>query len=628
MSLDNLERDLYSRSNSSRKKVSKKKKVKDDDVEKKFRALDLGDYKEKKIKIPEVSSWKKWLGFAVTAIFVLSVLVGSFYLWKSFNSSGVNVNIQTLEETIKIGVPFKVDLSIANDTGREVQNARLSINLPDNLVLVDGESSQRIINKDVGDVGVGVVVRETLELVAVSGEQTIQDIEATLFYESGTIASTYESYGRISIVLEDPVIKLDIETPKKVFSGERFDTIINYSNETDIEVEDVEIEFLYPDSFEVMSVLSESDVDEPVWNFDKVSSGDKGELTVVGSVVGPADSFFDLTVKVSAILRGKRYVILEKTASLSIEASPLSLSVHLNDEDDYVAKPGDTLNYTLVYENNTSIGLKDVIIKARLNGDMFDYSSLKSTGFFNFSERQISWNASSKSDLSLIKPGESGTVSFTIGVLNGYPITRLNDKNFNLLVESSIESPTVPDNVAANTTTSIADLTTKVAGDVEVDVKVLFRDAESGFVNSGKLPPKVDEPVQFTVHMLVKNYSTDVSGVKLTSSLAPGVKWTGNVKSTVASSPSFNERTGDIEWNIGSIIATKGVISNPIEAIFQVEVIPSLTNVGSEVLIIRETSITATDDFTSVKLSDKHGGINSSLPDDPTVTGQSGRVIE
>jgi len=611
-----------------KKDTIKNKKTLDSEIlaDVKFKPLDLRGYNnEKKNKIPNISAWKKWLGFLVTVVFVVSVLTGSFYLWKALNSSGVNVDINVEEEVVRIGVPFKVSITVANETGRVINNAKIAITLPDNLVLLDGDSAQKIISRDIGDIGVAVVIRESVDLVAVSGEKTLQDLEATVFYESGSISSTYEAYGRSSIVLEDAVIEIDIETPKKVFSGERFDTIIRYSNNSGIEVEDVEIELLTPNAFNIESVLPKKDDNSLIWKFDKIIDSE-GELTVVGSMVLPAESFFDLTVKVSAVLRGKKYVILEKSTSLSIEASPLSLSMHLNDKDDYVAKLGDLLNYTLVYENNTNIGLRDVIITTRLNGDMFNYNTLKSNGFFNFSKKEIVWNASSKNDLALIKPGESGTVSFSINALDAYPITRLNDKNFNLLVESSIESPTVPENVAANMTTSIADLTTKVAGKAEVDVKVLFRDANSGFVNSGNLPLKVDTPTQFTVHMIIKNYSTDISNVKLKSSLAPGVKWTGNVKSTISSSPIFNERTGEIEWHIGNVVATKGVISDPIEAIFQVEVVPSLTNVSNYVLIVRDTEISAVDNFTSLELFNKHKAVDSSLTDDPTVNITDGKV--
>jgi len=195
----------------------------------------------------------------------------------------------------------------------------------------------------------------------------------------------------------------------------------------------------------------------------------------------------------------------------------------------------------------------------------------------------------------------------------------LGDKNFSLKAEAEISSPTVPYYLSAAQTTGLANLETKVAGATKIETKAYFWDASSGIANHGLWPPKVNQPTQYTVHWLITNYSTDIHNVEVRAFLESGVTWTGKVKGNTDSLPTYNDRTQEVIWTISKIPATKGVISSPLEVVFQIEATPDVTQAGNYQPLIKETSITALDDFTETRIQNQAAAVTTVLPDDLTI---------
>jgi len=125
---------------------------------------------------------------------------------------------------------------------------------------------------------------------------------------------------------------------------------------------------------------------------------------------------------------------------------------------------------------------------------------------------------------------------------------------------------------------------------------------------------------------LITNYSTDVSNVKVQAYLGPGVKFTGVVKSELEFLPEYNERTKQVTWTIDRIPAATGVLSKPLEAIFQIEATPDITKLGKYQTLIQDTYIQALDEFTSLKISDTAPAVTTRLPHDKTVQELEGIV--
>jgi hypothetical protein len=180
--------------------------------------------------------------------------------------------------------------------------------------------------------------------------------------------------------------------------------------------------------------------------------------------------------------------------------------------------------------------------------------------------------------------------------------------------------------VEAKKTLTVANLETKVGGSILVGAKGLFRDAASGILNKGPWPMKSGQGTQFTIHWVIVNYATDVSNVSLKTFLGGNIKLIGTPKSTIQSVPIYNENTQELRWDIPDIVATKGIVGTPVEAIFQVEALPSVANVGDDMTLIGKTELRATDDFTGESLTAEDIEVTTDKLDDPTVTSLEGTV--
>jgi len=284
---------------------------------------------------------------------------------------------------------------------------------------------------------------------------------------------------------------------------------------------------------------------------------------------------------------GQVYNINEQVVSTTIDASPFEIKINLNESDNFVAKPGDVLNYSIAFTNQLSS------LSAQLNGEMLDWS-----GYGSYA---LNW-------ANPVSP-----VTFQAKVKPNYSIKRLGDKNF--LIKASAEGR-LGDKI------SVAKLETKVGGKVEVKAKGFFRDASAGILNRGSLPPKVGQPTDFTIHWLLSNYGTDIKNVRVSAVLPDGVEWTGQTKSSLPVGPVYNSATREVSWNLERILATSGALGDLIEAIFQVTLTPRAAMIGKYTPLIGATQITATDEFTDQILNFSFAEITTALPDDLTVGGQ------
>lgn len=83
-----------------------------------------------------------------------------------------------------------------------------------------------------------------------------------------------------------------------------------------------------------------------------------------------------------------------------------------------------------------------------------------------------------------------------------------------------------------------------------------------------------------------------------------------------------------MSWTVEQIMATKGVLGDPVEAIFQIEATPNIIQVGQPMPILNETMLKAIDTFTNIELIGSDTGLTTQLADDPTIGQDQGAVIQ
>ncbi len=569
--------------------------------------------------------FRRPLVIGVFAFFLLLSGVLVFLWYQSHTAQGLTLGL-IVPERVLIGVPFDLKVTLSNDSSNVLNDARLKLFLPDGVIFAGESEDKRLRAKPLGNLGAGSSSEETISLLALDGENTLQAVRATVDYLPTSLGGRFERTEKAAFTIFGQSVAVDMTPPKKIFSGEDFEFEVVYKNISTEDIPTLALTLDYPNAFKLVSSSIAPEPGSSTWKIFDLKPGVEGRFKLKGRLIGPENAFYDLVIRAERDFSGRVYLVRSTQAAIAIAPSPLAFSIDLNSDPNYIVQPGDDLNYVLRYRNGTDVALKDVIIRARLLGEMFDLTQLISDASLRASDNTLIWTAGVAPELALLQPGASGSVTFRLRALQQYPIKRFSDRNFTLRISAEIESPTVPRFVGSSKTTTLVKLESKVAGRVAISAQAFFRDAASGILNKGSLPLAVGNATQFTLHWKVTNFSTDVRDLTLRASLGGNVRATGVIKSNGATTPTYNERTQELAWNIPKIGATKGVLDEPLEAIIQVEAIPGLNQVGQYLKLLQLTSGSATDDFTGQKIEFQAPEVTTLLASDPTVQSNQGVV--
>ncbi len=562
-------------------------------------------------KIDKISRPVFWTALAV---FVLTAAGIGFYFYSYLVNRDIAFTLNAPQNVLS-GVPFDIEAGAKNNFNNSLNDVKISLVLPDGAFFTGENQGKRYYDKNFGNLGKDANFQERISVVIIPGGQTLKfDVKISYYTPALGSKARFEQTRTVEVSADEPALKLDISAPQKILNNEDFEVEIRYQNISNIQFENTKLKLDYPSFFTFKSATVTPSSRNNIWKLGSLlAKGVEGNFTIKGKVVNPNDSLsnFEIIGELTAEISGQKYSINKKSAQLNIASSPLILNVSLNNNPNYIASLRDILRYRINYRNSSDIGLNDIVITAKLTGEMFDFKTLVSNSFFDSKSNTITWNVANTPNLRVINPGGEGYVEFQIQAKEYYPIKRQSDKNFTLNVAAEISSPTVPYYVSSDKTISFANLKNNVSGAVTITAKALFYDPSSGINNKGQLPQKVNQPTNFTIHWALTNYSTDVSNVKISAFLQSGVRWTGQVKSSINSVPSYDERTQEVIWNIDKVLATQGVILSPIEAIFQVEATPNVTQAGQNMPLLGQIMIQAKDDFNNIILNNSASPLTS-----------------
>lgn len=564
---------------------------------------------------------------AVAVLVVVGIVGGALYFFFSREASrGIILTLEAPEE-IMSGVPFDLIVNAENEIDGIAREAAITLSLPEGVSALGAlNGGSAVVEETIGDIGGRSVAKKTFRLIAVGELDTEREIKASITYTSGG-RNRFKTDESVRVAIGNPAVKVVVNIPERVIGNSMFEFTVEYENLSSFDFTGVTLEIRYPSVFIFSSASLPPDSLNNYWRLGALNARSKGALIVKGTIASGGESSVSFPVSVSADFFGRTYTVLETEADVALAPSPLLLSVTTNGSDAYVARAGDFLTYLLRYENQSGVALSDVVIRANLTGEMYDLGSVGTQGRVDAAARTVTWDATNVPSLRLLEVGAAGEAVLAVPLKSSFPIRRLSDKNFSVRLTVNAESPTVPSYLSADKTTATAIAESKLSGTLSVGAFALYRDAASGIVNNGALPPKVGSATEYTVHWVLKNYSTDAERVTVRATLPPEVTWTGLTKLGGDSLPLFDENSREVIWTIDKISATKGVVGAPLEVIFQVRAVPTATQIGSFQTLLFQTAIQATDAWTGVTLSSRDGALTTALEGDATVAAELGRVV-
>ena len=162
------------------------------------------------------------------------------------------------------------------------------------------------------------------------------------------------------------------------------------------------------------------------------------------------------------------------------------------------------------------------------------------------------------------------------------------------------------------TNISLSSKTTRSVGNIE---------------NSGPIPPKANAPTTYNIIWSISNSFNQVSNVEIRATLPSYMKWT-NLKSPANEIFSFNQVTNEVVWNVGSVLPNTGFGSPKKEIYFQLEFLPSVSQIGQAPVLLGATSLSGLDKITGLKIESKVPAVTTNFSLDPTFKVGDDRVVQ
>ena len=545
---------------------------------------------------------KNILAFSgVVFLAVLAVSGAVFYFWlTSFKKSLVDFGIAGPNQ-IASGENGTYIISYWNNTNQILKNSALNIRYPQGAIIDGGKNT----NIDLGSIGIGGGGKQEITIAFIGADKSIQKLEAALSYQPQNTSSTFENETAKEVAINGSALSVEFQAPEKILPNAKNIYTIGYKNNTDKVFQNVAIEANFPSNFTLVS-SDRTPTKNNSWILGDLNPNVEGKIVISGILKSAQGDNFDVAIGI--VENDKFYKFWQNALPVSLSDSPLKLNISVNDQANATANPGDRLQFKINYENNSGVALENVVLKAVLGGLMYDFATLKTGGYFNGVNNTITWNAGNMADLGNLRSGASGVVEFQINVKPQYVMRTFRDKNFLLQVTAEIETPAA---------SAAEDIAVKINTKTELKTKGYYFD--SAMKNSGPLPPKVNQATTYTIHWQVTNFSNDADNVMVRSTLPEGVAWLDKKSGAGGATLEYNDRTGELIWNVGKVSAGTGVLLDPYEVIFQVSLTPAAHQANLTAPILGESALTGADMFTGTDIAATAPILKTDLPDDSGV---------
>jgi len=268
--------------------------------------------------------------------------------------------------------------------------------------------------------------------------------------------------------------------------------------------------------------------------------------------------------------------------------------------------------------------LYNTSVVVAFKGGAFNGSSVSADngGFFQSFNNTILWDKRSVSEFSEMAPGSEEKLSFRLSPLLYANI--INGAKPEIEMTITAKGERILDSGSSEEVSSVE--TRKIILETDLTLSSKIARSLGNIENSGPIPPKVNVPTTYTIIWNINNSFNQVSNVEVRATLPSYVKWT-NIKSPSSEIFSFNPASNEVVWNVGSVLPNTGFGSPKKEINFQLEFLPSTSQVGQSPIILGETSIFGIDKITGLKTESIVPAVTTNFSGDPSFKAGDDKVV-
>lgn len=555
--------------------------------------------------------------------------LGIFVFGRFGGSAADNLKLNIIgEEKPVAGREAQYEVRYKNNDEFPLASAELGIFLPKSFIMSGAEPA--LGEKNILKIGVlnsgdeGIILIKG-KFFAIEGAEEV--LQAVLTYKPANFNSNFQKVSNFTAVISGSSFDGSLNGPDKLVAGDMAAYKLTYKNKSEEMLANVAIDVIFPQNF-IVSTTTPAMGKNNRWDIGKLEAGGEGSIELKGFFSSEAKGAQEIILRLGIIDNDGGFLpLIEKKAAVEVINSDLATSLIVNGADNFNAvKWGESLNYSITYKNSGAKTLYGVKFIMNISGmpneggkTIIDWRSLKDLNRGKIFNEDIIWTKNEISGLSQIKPGEEGTIDFSINVIAKPANPSYKDYKIDSTLSSEIEKI---GNMAVRRKLQINKITAFINSDAEFTSQARYYDNDNSIVGFGPIPPKVEEKSTYRIYWKVVNSMHELNDLKVSANLPEAV---------VFSSPKTDAGTVALDSSLKKVVWLLNILPNSVNVItaqFDVSIIPSAANAGNIISLLEKIEFSAKDKSTGGMIIISNGDETTALPDDQFITSREKGIVQ
>ena len=565
------------------------------------------------------ASWrliKKFL-IGATAFFLVAIVVAVIVILNGSNlisNSNIVVDVRG-PVSLKAGEAINLQTSIINRNKTALESARLLVEYPAGTrSAVDATLDLRREVFDLKNIPTGETINKTLQVLVFGGQGSQQKIKLTLEYRLAESNNVFSKKVEYDFTISDSPVTMTANLPDEINAGREFSFDIDLVSNSPTILNDLILDISFPPGFQLKDSSLAPTLDGHIWSLGDITAGVEKKLTVTGVLTGQENENKSFRIVVGPSVDGDNsqsfsYGDIFKTLVIKNPFIGTELSLNGQAGSEVILKPKDLVKGKIDWINNLPDNISDLEMEMSLVGSAIDRRSIKvENGFYRSQDDKIIWNKSLVESLAMIRPGETGSVSFDFSML---PLSALRgnlSRNPQVDLSLIVSGRSISEENQSDQVRTELKKTIKILSVPQIASQLSY--TTGPFTNSGPASPRVEAKTTYTVTWLAINPANEVRNVKIVATLPVYIDWQ-NAIYPQNEKISFDPSSRQVSWEVGVLPAGLGFDSPPREASFQIAFTPSLSQVESQPDLVSLVRLFGFDSFANKDVSANADSLNT-----------------
>ena len=569
-----------------------------------------------------------WFFIGAAAFFLIAIVVAAAFFilgTRSVTNSNITITVQG-PASIASGTAVPLTVTVTNHNPAAISNSDITLNFPDGTRSAD-DITQPLVRytNSLGTIAAGGNSTQTVQAVLFGSANQSVTIPVTFEYHTANSDAIFTKQENYTFTITSAPLSITVKTVDSISTGQPLDIVVGVrSNATSVLNNIAVAASAYPSGF--VPSVSKIATSTSFFTIGTLQPGQEKDFTIQGTMTGTTNSqlAFNFTVGTAnsdgTPTLGVAYASQGAQVTITKPFLATTLSINNTNTSPIIVTPGQPISGIVTWMNSVTSAITNGQVTIQLGGNALNPAGVTTPdGFYNSSNKTIAYTGQTEPSLATLNAGNSGTGSFTIGTLTGNALNALTNPVITLNVSVAGQHS---GNGTTETINNVLTQTIELATNLMLTSSVVH--SSGPFVNTGPLPPVVNQATTYTILWTITNTVNNVGGGTVTAILPSYVTFTGKVTPSDGSL-TYDATSNTVAWKIGNV-PSGSIGKSALQAAFQVSITPSTSQAQTSPILIGNQTLIGTDRFTSTQVGNTADALDIETPTDPSYKNTFGTV--